>query len=63
MDGHVAIRLHDITGRYVMTLHQGRQPAGRHHVVVRADGLASGVYIVRMEVQDYTGVRKITVVK
>ncbi len=63
MDGHVAIRLYDITGRYVMTLHEGRQPAGQHQVVVRADGLASGVYIVRMEVQDYTGVRKITVVK
>ena len=63
MDGHVAIRLYDITGRYVMTLHEGRQPAGQHQVVVRADGLASGVYIIRMEARNYTGVRKITVVK
>lgn len=62
-DGHVAIRLHDITGRYVTTLFEGRQPAGQHQVVVRADALASGVYIVRMEMLDYTGIRKITVVK
>jgi hypothetical protein len=46
---HVSLTLYDVTGRSVRTLVESIQPAGRHHVVLDAGGLGSGVYYYRLK--------------
>jgi uncharacterized protein (DUF362 family) len=45
----VSLRVYDIAGREVETLIQGEVPAGEHRLQWSAQGLASGVYLCRME--------------
>ncbi len=42
------IEIHNLLGQRVTTLHDGRLLGGRHTFTFRADGLASGVYFVRV---------------
>jgi uncharacterized protein (DUF362 family) len=51
---NVTIRIYDITGRAVETLVQGEVPAGEHRLQWSAHGLASGVYLCRMETRDFS---------
>ena len=46
--GRVRLTLHDITGRVVAVLADGRIAAGRHSVRINSAGLRSGVYLVRL---------------
>lgn len=45
----VSIRVFDAAGRNVSTLFEGVRTAGRHSVDWNADGVASGVYMIRLE--------------
>jgi len=47
----VELRLYDIAGKLVQTLVDGVLPAGEHGVMVRADGLNSGMYFARLRVR------------
>jgi mannose/cellobiose epimerase-like protein (N-acyl-D-glucosamine 2-epimerase family) len=51
LDHPLPVRLSvlDLLGREVAVLAEGPQPAGRHPAVLEADGLPSGVYLVRLE--------------
>ncbi len=44
----VQIDLFDLTGRRVEALFNGQKEAGHHSLLLRANGLASGVYIIKM---------------
>ncbi len=61
--GPVSIRLYDIQGRMVKELFQGSQAVGRHQMLLRGDGLASGVYFVRVEAGGESEVRKVLLLK
>ncbi len=47
--GHVHLEAYDVLGRRVRVLHEGVQPAGRHRIPVTFDGLAGGLYLVRIQ--------------
>ncbi len=59
------VRLHvtDMTGRTVRAITDGRYAAGNHSVRFNASGLASGVYVVRMQAEGFTAARKMAVVR
>jgi hypothetical protein len=59
----VRLEVFDPRGRQVATLADGRYGAGGHSVRFDAAGLASGVYLVRMEARGYTASRKVAVLK
>jgi len=60
----VEVRVHDILGREVATLHQGWLVAGVHTLSWDAHHLASGVYFLRITGQDgVTSVRKMTLIR
>jgi hypothetical protein len=61
--GQVAISVFDITGKRVATIVQGKRSAGKHTVNFVASGLASGIYILRMETPGFTQIRKMTLIK
>ncbi len=46
---YVTIRLYDITGQQLETLLAGKVSAGQHELRLMANGLASGVYLYRMQ--------------
>lgn len=48
--GHVALTVTDALGRVVRRLVDGPVPAGTHEATFEADGLPSGVYLVRLAV-------------
>jgi uncharacterized protein (DUF362 family) len=50
----VTLRVYDITGRVIETLVNGDVPAGEHRMQWSAQGLASGVYLCRMESKEFS---------
>lgn len=59
---HVTITVYDILGRRVRVAYEGDRPAGTWHVEFSGEGLASGVYIYRMETAEFETTRKMLVV-
>jgi hypothetical protein len=60
----VTVALFDAMGRRVRTLYQGTPDAGRLTVTtLRTDGLASGVYFVRLVGDGFQATRRLTVVR
>ncbi len=51
---YVTLRVYDIMGRKLETLVDGRVPAGEHRLQWSAHGLASGIYLCRMEAGGYS---------
>jgi len=54
----VTLKVYDITGREVETLVQGEVPAGEHRLQWSAKGLASGVYLCRMQTKEFANTIK-----
>ncbi|HUI29269.1 MAG TPA: DUF362 domain-containing protein [Candidatus Acidoferrales bacterium] len=50
---HVTLKVFDVTGRAIETLVDGEVPAGEHRLQWSATGLASGIYLCRMETKDF----------
>lgn len=61
--GPVALRLYDALGREVRTLVDAYAEAGAHTVRLDAAGLASGVYILRMQTPQQSLAREVLVVE
>ncbi len=61
--GDARLALYDLTGREVAVLIEGRQEAGVHHVLLRGDGLAAGMYLVKLTADARHAVRKVVLVK
>jgi uncharacterized protein (DUF362 family) len=51
---YVTVKIYDILGREVETLIEGEVPSGEHRLQWNATGLASGVYLCRMEAKGYS---------
>jgi hypothetical protein len=61
--GRVRIRLFDVRGRVAASLYDGAMEAGRTDVPVAADGLAPGVYLVRLEADGATATARVAVAR
>ena len=62
-DGFVKLAIYNMLGQEVATLVNIAQKAGRYEVNFNATGLASGVYIYRIEVANYTASKKLVLMK
>ncbi len=59
----VKLSVYDLTGRLVATLVDGMMPAGVTNINFSANGLASGVYIYRLETPSTSMTRRMTLLK
>lgn len=59
----VELAIHDMLGRRVMTLIDGRLQPGTHEVEMDASGLASGAYIYNLRTAGHLLSRKLTIAK
>ncbi len=62
-DSKVKLQVFDMTGRKVTVLVDGEMPAGIHSKVFDAMNLASGMYIYRLEAQDFSQTKKLLLIK
>ncbi len=61
--GAVRLTVYDLLGRRIATLADGELPAGTHPVEWRTGGLASGIYVLRLEADGAVRTRRITLVR
>jgi hypothetical protein len=60
---HVQVNVYDLTGRLVMKLVDGVQPAASYRVTFDAEDLASGIYIYQLKTQNTTISKKMLLLK
>jgi hypothetical protein len=61
--GRVLLTLYDVQGRLVAVLMDRVLPAGAHRITISLDNLSAGVYFYRMQINGYTSVRKMILLK
>ncbi len=61
--GSVTIKVYDILGKEMATLHEGKLSAGYHKFHFNGLNLPSGVYFYRVESKHFIDVKKMTLVK
>jgi len=61
--GNVRIRIYDTLGREVAELINEQQAAGSHEISFHAEGLATGVYVARMEAGGEVRVQRLTLIR
>lgn len=59
----VTLRIFDVNGRTVATLVDGWRNAGSHDVTFDAAHLSSGVYVYQLQTDNFTGARKMMLIK
>ena len=62
-NGETDIRVFDLQGKLVEVLFQGYQTAGSHKLTFRAEDLAAGVYLCRLQTADQTRTQKLILLK
>jgi len=59
----VTLILFDMFGRELATLAEGKLPAGKHQVVFDATAFSSGVYFYRLQANEFSQTRRLTLIK
>ncbi len=59
--GRVSLELYDISGKLVRTLRSGSARAGEFRESLSGSGLASGVYLLKLETDEGTSLQKVTI--
>ncbi|QXD14463.1 T9SS type A sorting domain-containing protein [Rhodocaloribacter litoris] len=59
----VTVRVYDLLGREVRTVHEGSKPAGVHEVVLEARELGAGLYLYRVESAGRSVSRQMVVIR
>jgi hypothetical protein len=62
-DGFVKLAVYNMLGEQVATLVNAQQKSGRYEINFNANNLASGIYLYRLEAQNYLSVKKMILVK
>jgi uncharacterized protein (DUF362 family) len=55
----VTIKLYDIRGKEIEVLVRGQVPSGQHVIQWSANGLASGIYLYRLETENFSDSKKL----
>ena len=61
--GATTLKIYNLLGQEVATVVDGVLEAGQHTLSVNMNGLASGVYLYRLESGDFSGVKKLVLMK
>jgi hypothetical protein len=61
--GHVSLIVYDLLGREVGTLVDEVQSIGCHSIIFDGSGLASGVYVYRLQAGDFVATKKMVLLK
>jgi hypothetical protein len=59
----VSLNIYDTAGRLIATLVDGWRDAGTHSATFDGSKLPSGIYLARLETEEYTSVQKLVLLK
>ncbi|NQU05470.1 MAG: tandem-95 repeat protein, partial [Calditrichaeota bacterium] len=59
----VSITVYDLNGRFVTKLFDGEKQAGKYDVIWNGKNAVSGIYLVRMKTDNFSEIRKVTLLK
>ena len=62
-DGNVKLTVFNLVGQSVRVLVDGYQTAGYYEVAFDANDLPAGIYLYKLQVGDYSSVKRMTLVK
>jgi hypothetical protein len=62
-DGNVKLTVFNLVGQSVRVLVDGYQTAGYYEVTFDANDLPAGIYLYKLQVGDYSSVKRMTLVK
>jgi hypothetical protein len=60
---NISIKVYDILGNEVATLVNGKKPGGNYQIKFDGSGLASGIYLYRLQVDNFRVTRKLILLK
>ena len=60
---HIKLSIYDLTGKQIAVLISGYLPAGNHQLAWNAENQASGVYLLRLESDSETQIKRLTLLK
>jgi hypothetical protein len=60
---YVSLKVYDTSGRIVAALIDGWREAGTHEAAFEGSNLASGIYLARLEVREFSAVQKLVLLK
>jgi len=63
VDSRVTLTVYDLAGREISTLVNGEIKAGAHSLTWNAEGVAAGLYVVKMEAGAFSASRKVILLK
>ncbi len=63
MTSHVRLDVYNVIGQRVRTLLNEEKEPGIHEILFDASGLSSGVYLYRLQTQDFTKIRQMLLVR
>jgi pectate lyase len=61
--GKVILSVYNALGQQVTTLVDGWLESGRHQVIFKAEKISSGIYFIKLDSGDFSGVRKMILVR
>ena len=61
--GEVSLKIYDLLGREVRTLAEGYHDAGNYLAVFNAGNLSSGIYFYCLKSNDYSGIKRMVLIK
>lgn len=62
-ESQVTLKVYNVLGNEVATLVSGKQAAGSYNVTFNASGLATGVYIYKLEAGSFSAMKKLVLMK
>jgi hypothetical protein len=63
VDGYVSLKMYDILGKEIKTLVNDYKTVGKYQINLDADDMSSGVYIYKIQVNDFVSTKKMMLVK
>ncbi len=61
--GSLSVKVYDMSGRVIATLIDGKMNAGVHRIAWGGEDIASGIYIVKLESENFNAARKVVLMR
>ena len=61
--GHVTLRVYNLVGQVVRVMVNEVQDPGKYEVEFNASDLSTGVYLYKLQINDFTSVKRMTLLK
>ena len=62
-EGYVSLKVYNLVGQVIRVMVDENQEPGKYSVVFDASDFSTGVYLYKLEINDFTSVKRMTLIK